>query len=62
MNWLQLAGASYMEIYQAGGGIHFTVEHTRQATEEELFELLKERMMRMLSTGIKMKTSKYFLR
>lgn len=40
-----------MDIYKAGGGIHFTVEHTRRATEEELFQLLRERLMRMLRSG-----------
>lgn len=42
-----------MDIYQAGGGIHFTVEHTRRATDEELFSLLKERLLRMLQSGTK---------
>ena len=48
---LQLAGASYMEVHKAGGGIHFTVEHTRNATEDELFQLLKPRLERMLQSG-----------
>lgn len=48
---VKLAGATYMEIYEAGGGIHFTVNHTRQATEDELYELLKQRLMRMLHNG-----------
>uniref|UniRef100_A0A8B9VG47 Probable imidazolonepropionase n=1 Tax=Anas zonorhyncha TaxID=75864 RepID=A0A8B9VG47_9AVES len=46
-----LAGASYMEIHQAGGGIHFTVEHTRKATEEELFNTFKHRLERMRRAG-----------
>ncbi|KAG5846042.1 hypothetical protein ANANG_G00145520 [Anguilla anguilla] len=29
---LKLAGATYMEVHEAGGGIHFTVTHTRQAS------------------------------
>lgn len=41
-----------MDIYEAGGGIHFTVNHTRQATEDELYSLLKQRLMRMLANGI----------
>ena len=41
-----------MEIYQAGGGIHFTVEHTRQATEDLLYHLLRDRLMRMLYNGL----------
>lgn len=40
-----------MEIHQAGGGIHFTVEHTRKATEEELFTSLQHRLGRMLRAG-----------
>ena len=30
---MKLAGASYMEVHAAGGGIHFTVERTREAEE-----------------------------
>nr|CAH0099608.1 unnamed protein product [Daphnia galeata] len=48
---MKLAGASYMDIYEAGGGIHFTVNHTRKASEDELYNLLKERLMRMLANG-----------
>ncbi|XP_047917163.2 probable imidazolonepropionase isoform X1 [Anser cygnoides] len=48
---MKLAGASYMEIHQAGGGIHFTVEHTRKATEEELFNTFKHRLERMRRAG-----------
>ncbi|XP_060699259.1 probable imidazolonepropionase [Hemiscyllium ocellatum] len=48
---MKLAGASYMEIHRAGGGIHFTVEHTRKASEEELFEKLRGRLWRMVRTG-----------
>ena len=40
---MKLAGASYMEVHQAGGGINFTVEKTKQASEEELLELLLSR-------------------
>ncbi|XP_059843789.1 probable imidazolonepropionase isoform X2 [Hypanus sabinus] len=48
---MKLAGASYMEIHNAGGGIHFTVEHTRKASEDELFNSLKERLLCMLRAG-----------
>ncbi|NWU97692.1 HUTI imidazolonepropionase, partial [Upupa epops] len=48
---MKLAGASYMDIHQAGGGIHFTVEHTRKATEEELLSTLQQRLERMLRAG-----------
>lgn len=40
-----------MEIHQAGGGIHFTVEHTRKATEDELFTTFQQRLERMLRAG-----------
>ena len=40
-----------MDIYEAGGGIHFTVNHTRLASEDELYNLLKQRLMRMLHNG-----------
>jgi hypothetical protein len=36
---------------QAGGGIGFTVEHTRNATEEHLQSLLKSRLDRMIKFG-----------
>jgi len=48
---MKLAGASYMDIHNAGGGIFSTVEHTRRASEEELFRLLKERLIRMSKSG-----------
>ena len=48
---MKLAGASYMEVHAAGGGIHFTVERTREAGEEELLELLLPRLTRMLRAG-----------
>ena len=41
-----------MEIYEAGGGIHFTVEHTRRASEDQLYHLLRDRLMRMLHNGL----------
>ncbi|NXG50446.1 HUTI imidazolonepropionase, partial [Psilopogon haemacephalus] len=48
---MKLAGASYMEIHQAGGGIHFTVEHTGKASEEELFSTFRGRLGRMQRAG-----------
>ena len=48
---MKLAGASYMEVHAAGGGIHFTVDKTRQASEVELVELLVPRLTRMLRAG-----------
>ncbi|KAH0616761.1 hypothetical protein JD844_028133, partial [Phrynosoma platyrhinos] len=46
-----LAGVSYMDIHQVGGGIHFTVRHTQQAPEDELFQSFKHRLLRMLRAG-----------
>ena len=50
---LKLAGATYMEVHKAGGGIHYTVHHTRQASEEELFLTFETRLMAMRNIGIK---------
>eukprot|EP01127_Copromyxa_protea_P014383 TRINITY_DN3997_c0_g1_i1.p1 TRINITY_DN3997_c0_g1~~TRINITY_DN3997_c0_g1_i1.p1 ORF type:complete len:423 (-),score=102.30 TRINITY_DN3997_c0_g1_i1:56-1324(-) len=47
----KLAGATYMDIHKAGGGIGFTVRHCKEASEEELAELLKARLDRMLRLG-----------
>jgi len=48
---MKLAGASYMEVHAAGGGIHFTVDKTREASEQELLDLLVPRLNRMLRAG-----------
>ena len=40
-----------MEVHAAGGGINFTVEHTRKATESELYSSLVQRLHTMLSSG-----------
>nr|XP_053653243.1 probable imidazolonepropionase [Cherax quadricarinatus] len=48
---MKLAGASYMEVHDAGGGINFTVEHTRAATEDDLLKLLLPRLQRMTRAG-----------
>ncbi len=48
---MQLAGATYMDVHQAGGGIHFTVEHTRSAKSSELLASLSSRLARMLRAG-----------
>jgi imidazolonepropionase len=47
----RMAGESYTDILAAGGGILATVEATRAAGEEELFELAAARVRRMVSTG-----------
>ena len=48
---VQLAGASYMDVHRAGGGIHFTVEATRCASEDDLQGALCGRLTRMLRAG-----------
>lgn len=48
---MRLAGASYQEIAQAGGGIVSTMRATREATEEQLYTLGLSRLDRMLAHG-----------
>jgi imidazolonepropionase len=48
---LKLAGKSYLEIMQAGGGIASTVRSVRAASEGELSALLRERLEVMLGEG-----------
>ena len=48
---LKLAGATYMDIHNMGGGINFTVKATREADEESLYQTLVERLYRMNATG-----------
>ncbi|KAK5849022.1 hypothetical protein PBY51_008697 [Eleginops maclovinus] len=48
---MKLAGASYMDVHRAGGGIHFTVQHTRAAGPSELFSSLSSRLLRMQRAG-----------
>ena len=50
---MKLAGASYMEVHKAGGGINFTVEKTKAASEAELLNLLMDRLERMLKAQYK---------
>jgi imidazolonepropionase len=47
----RVAGATYQEIAAAGGGILSTVRATRAASEEELVELARPRLARMLRHG-----------
>lgn len=48
---MRLAGASYQEIMQAGGGIVSTVRQTRAATVDALVEAARPRLRRMLAHG-----------
>ncbi len=48
----RLAGASYTEILEAGGGILSTVQATRAATVEQLSAVLERRLEAMLALGV----------
>lgn len=47
----RIAGASYQEIMAQGGGINYTVRHTRQADLEMLIHETEARLRRMLQHG-----------
>ncbi|MHC0035637.1 imidazolonepropionase [Pseudoneobacillus sp. C159] len=49
---MRLKGATYMEIMNAGGGIHSTTSKTRIATEEELFSESFQRLEKFLLHGV----------
>ncbi len=49
---MRLEGVSYMEIMNAGGGIHATTRMTRQATEEEIITQTKKRLDSFLQHGV----------
>ncbi|MFJ7935690.1 imidazolonepropionase [Sporosarcina sp. NPDC096371] len=48
----RLQGATYMEIMNAGGGIHATTTMTREAKEDELVEQAKRRLDSFLQHGV----------
>ncbi len=48
----RLKGATYMEIMNAGGGIHATTRMTREATEDELVEQTSRRLDSFLAHGV----------
>jgi imidazolonepropionase len=48
---MKLQGASYMDIMEAGGGIHSTVRATRAAAEEDLVISALARLDNMLAAG-----------
>ncbi|ELU03653.1 hypothetical protein CAPTEDRAFT_166960 [Capitella teleta] len=48
---MKLAGATYMEVHRAGGGIMFTVDRVRRASVDELYTSLKQYAMKMLRCG-----------
>lgn len=49
---MKLKGAKYLEILEAGGGIHSTVKATRNASFSELYEQAKKSLNIMLSFGV----------
>lgn len=49
---LRIAGKSYLEIAKAGGGIWDSVTQTRQASKEELADLLLQRANRHAKDGV----------
>ena len=40
-----------MDVHKAGGGIHFTVDRVRAASEDELYTDLKQRATHMIAAG-----------
>lgn len=48
---MKIEGKSYMEIMEAGGGIYYTVEKTRQASKETLKENAVKTLDRMAKFG-----------
>ncbi|NMA86908.1 MAG: imidazolonepropionase [Tissierellia bacterium] len=49
---MKLNGYGYLDILEAGGGIHSTVKATREASFEELYEKAKKSLDIMLSFGV----------
>lgn len=49
---LKLHGASYLDILNAGGGIHSTVKATREATEEALYQKTRQLLLEMQAQGV----------
>lgn len=49
---MKLKGAKYLEILEAGGGIHSTVNATKNASFEELYQKAKKSLDIMLSLGV----------
>jgi imidazolonepropionase len=49
---MRLNGATYMDIMNAGGGIHSTTSKTRTATEEDLFTESMNRLNKFLLHGV----------
>lgn len=48
---MKLEGATYMDIHKAGGGINYSVQHTKNASEEALYQSLEDRLMSFVKSG-----------
>lgn len=49
---MRLKGKTYMEIMNAGGGIHATTRATKAASHEELYQQTKKRLNQFLQHGV----------
>lgn len=49
---MRLQGKTYMDIMNAGGGIHATTRATQQATHEELYQAAKQRLNTFALHGV----------
>ncbi|UOQ95452.1 imidazolonepropionase [Halobacillus shinanisalinarum] len=49
---MRLKGKTYMEIMEAGGGIHATTRATQKASHEELYEQSRKRLDQFLLHGV----------
>jgi len=48
---MRIKGKTYVEISQSGGGIRSSIAGVRSASEDELFELAKKRIEKIISNG-----------
>jgi len=48
---MRIMGKSYVEISRSGGGIRSSIAAVRSASEDELFNLARKRVMKMISCG-----------
>lgn len=49
---MKIKGASYLDIYNAGGGIHSTVKATRLNSFEELYQKAEKTVFEMMKFGV----------
>ncbi len=48
---MRILGKSYVEISQSGGGIRSSIAAVRKASEDQLFQLAKKRILKMITQG-----------